>query len=118
MKIINNSEMKNILNRSDNSSKAVCDISVPYETDIEALEARLPALLEDIYHRHTDTMESAPQYLGVQALEASGILLRFLVNVSEKNIFSTARILNRDLLLGFRRMGVECPYPQLDVHTK
>ena len=118
VKIINNSEMKNILNRSDNSSKAVCDISVPYETDIEALEARLPALLEDIYHCHTDTMESAPQYLGVQALEASGILLRFLVNVSEKNIFSTARILNRDLLLGFRRMGVECPYPQLDVHTK
>ena len=118
VKIINNSEMKNILNRSDNSSKAVCDISVPYETDIESLEARLPALLEDIYHRHTDTMESAPQYLGVQALEASGILLRFLVNVSEKNIFSTARILNRDLLLGFRRMGVECPYPQLDVHTK
>ena len=118
VKIINNSEMKNILNRSDNSSKAVCDISVPYETDIEALEARLPALMEDIYRAHTDTMESAPQYLGVQALEASGILLRFLVNVSEKNIFSTARILNHDLLLGFRRMGVECPYPQLDVHTK
>ncbi len=30
VKIINNSEMKNILNRSDNSSKTVCDISIPY----------------------------------------------------------------------------------------
>lgn len=118
VKIINNSEMKNILNRSDNSSKAVCDISIPYETDIEALEARLPALLEEIYRNHTDTMEGVPVYLGVQALEASGILLRFLVNVSERNVYSTARTLNHDLLLGFRRLGVECPYPQLDVHSK
>ena len=117
-KIINNSEMKNILNRSDNSSKTVCDISIPYETDIEALEARLPALLEEIYRNHTDTMEGVPVYLGVQALEASGILLRFVVNVSERNVYSTARILNHDLLLGFRRLGVECPYPQLDVHSR
>ena len=118
VKIINNSEMKNILNRSDNSSKTVCDISIPYETDIETLETRLPALLEEIYRNHTDTMESAPVYLGVQALEVSGILLRFVVNVSERNVYSTARILNRDLLLGFRRLGVECPYPQLDVHNR
>ena len=118
VKIINNSEMKNILNRSDNSSKTVCDISIPYETDIETLETRLPALLEEIYRNHIDTMESAPVYLGVQALEASGILLRFVVNVSERNVYSTARILNRDLLLGFRRLGVECPYPQLDVHNR
>ena len=118
VKIINNSEMKNILNRSDNSSKTVCDISIPYETDIEALEKRLPALLEEIYRHHTDIMEAVPVYLGVQALESSGILLRFLVNVSEKNIYSTARVLNHDLLLGFRRMGVECPFPQLDVHSK
>ena len=118
VKIINNSEMKNILNRSDNSSKTVCDISIPYETDIETLETQLPALLEEIYRNHTDTMESAPVYLGVQALEASGILLRFVVNVSERNVYSTARILNRDLLLGFRRLGVECPYPQLDVHNR
>lgn len=118
VKIINNSEMKNILNRSDNSSKTVCDISIPYETDIEALEARLPTLLEEIYRNHTDTMEGVPVYLGVQALEASGILLRFVVNVSERNVYSTARILNHDLLLGFRRLGVECPYPQLDVHSR
>lgn len=42
MKIINNSEMKNILNRSDNNSWSVSDISIPYETDLEKLEAQLP----------------------------------------------------------------------------
>lgn len=118
VKIINNSEMKNILNRSDNYSKAVCDISIPYETDLEKLESELPKLLESIYKAHEDTMKKVPVYVGVQALQDSGILLRFVVEVSEKNIYSGMRILNHDLLLGFRKLGVECPFPQLDVHNK
>ncbi|MGN0375009.1 MAG: mechanosensitive ion channel family protein [Butyrivibrio sp.] len=118
VKIINNSEMKNILNRSDKCSRAVCDISIPYETDIEKLEEALPELLENIYNSHTDTMQNIPVYLGVQALEASGVLLRFIVEVSEKNIYSVTRTLNHDLLIGFRKLGVECPFPQLDVHSK
>ena len=118
VKIINNSEMKNILNRSDKYSRAVSDISIPYETDIEKLEKELPKLLEEIYNAHTDIMKKVPQYLGVQALEASGVLLRFVVEVSEKNIYSVTRTLNHDLLLGFRKLGVECPFPQLDVHSK
>ena len=118
VKIINNSEMKNILNRSDNSSKAVSEISIPYETDVEKLESEIPGLMEQIYNAHTDIMKSTPKYLGIQALEASGILLRFVVEVSEKNIYSVIRTLNHDLLLGFRKLGVECPFPQLDVHSK
>ncbi|MGN0370782.1 MAG: mechanosensitive ion channel family protein [Butyrivibrio sp.] len=118
VKIINNSEMKNILNRSDNLSRAVSEISIPYETDIEKLEAQIPKLMEDIYNAHTDTMKGAPEYLGIQALESSGILLRFVAEVSEKNIYSATRTLNHDLLLGFRKLGVECPFPQLDVHNK
>lgn len=118
VKIINNSEMKNILNRSDNYSKSVCDISIPYEIDIEKLEAQIPELMQTIYSAHTDTMKSAPVYIGIQSLQDSGILLRFVVEVSEKNVFSAVRVLNHDILLGFRKLGVECPYPQLDVHNK
>ena len=118
VKIINNSEMKNILNRSDNYSRAVSDISIPYETDLENFEKEIPKLLEEIYKAHEDVMKNVPQYLGVQALEASGVLLRFVVEVSEKNIFSATRTLNHDLLLGFKKLGVECPFPQMDVHSK
>lgn len=118
VKIINNSEMKNILNRSDNYSRAISDISIPYETDIESFEKEIPKLMEEIYNAHTDIMKNVPQYLGIQALEASGVLLRFVVEVSEKNIYSVTRTLNHDLLLGFKKLGVECPFPQLDVHSK
>ncbi len=118
IKIINNSEMKNILNRSDNLSRAISDIAIPYETDLEALEAKLPGLLQEIYERRSDVMSAAPRYLGVQQLADSSVILRFVVEVAEKDIYSGARLLNRDLWLGFRKLGVECPFPQVDVHNK
>lgn len=118
IKIINNSDMKNILNRSDNISRAVSDIAIPYETDLEALEAKLPRLMEDIFAKRQDVMLSAPRYLGVQQLAESSVILRFVVDVAEKDIYSGARTLNRDLWLGFRSLGVECPFPQVDVHSK
>jgi small conductance mechanosensitive channel len=118
IKIINNADMKNILNRSNNASLAVSNIDVPYETDLEALEKKLPGLMEQILEAHRDVMLSAPKYLGVQELGASGVTLRFIAEVPEDKIYSGARLLNRELLLGFRRLGVECPFPQLDVHQR
>ena len=118
VKIINNSEMKNILNRSDKASRAVCDIGIPYETDLEALEQALPALLEKIREKYPELMAQAPEYLGVQSLDSSAVVLRFTAAVAEENIYTTQRRLNRELLLGLRRLGVECPYPQMDIHTR
>lgn len=118
VKIINNSEMKNILNRSDHASRAVCDIDIPYETDLEALEERIPALLEEIYRQNAGILKSVPAYLGVEKLGASSVVLRFVAEVAEKDLFTAGRVLNRSLWLGLRRLGVECPFQQLDVHTK
>ena len=47
-KFVNNADMRNILNRSDHVSKSVCDISIPYTCDLEALEEKFPSLLEEI----------------------------------------------------------------------
>ena len=61
-------------------------------------------------------MEAVPEYVGVQSLGASEIVLRFVADVREADIYSGARVLNHDLLLAFRDVGVECPFPQMDVH--
>lgn len=116
VKIINNSAMKNILNRSDKLSRSVSDICIPYNTDLEKLESQLPKLMNDIYEQRSETFKTPPRYLGVQTLADSAVVLRFVADVDEKDIFSGTRILNHDLLLGFRKLGVECPFPQLDVH--
>ena len=117
VKIVNNSAMKNILNRSDNISRSVSTIAIPYSTDLELLESRIPALMDRIYQQRSDVFKAPPIYLGVDSLADSAVVLKFVVNVDEKDIYSGARKLNHDLLLGFRSLGVECPFPQLDIHT-
>ncbi len=118
VKIINNSDLKNILNRSDNSSRAVAVFPIPYETDLEALEQKIPALLDEIYAAHPDIMKAVPSYIGVDELADSSVNLKFVVEVAEQDIFSGARLLNHDLFLGMRKLGVEVPFPQLDLHQK
>lgn len=118
VKIINNSDMKNILNRSDNTSKAVADFPIPYETNLPELEAKIPMLLERIYQDNLDVMKAAPVYLGVQELADSAVVLRFVVEVGESDIYSGSRLLKHDLFVGFRKLGVECPFTQVDIHSK
>ena len=118
IKIINNSDMKNILNRSSIISKAASEIAIPYATDLEKLESEIPALMKEIYEKNSDVMKSEPVYLGVQSLAESSIVLKFVVDVSESDIYKGPRLLNHDLLLGFRKLGIECPFPQVDVHNK
>lgn len=118
VKIINNSDMKNILNRSDNSSKAITEFPIPYDTDVEALEEKIPELLKKIRAAHLDMMKSDPVYLGIDRLDDSSIVLKFYAEVAESDIFAGARVLNHDLLIGMRKLGVEVPFPQFDVHQK
>ena len=117
VKIVNNSAMKNILNRSDKPSRAASEIGVPYGTDFRKLESEIPGLMDRILEAHPDVFKKTPVYLGVNELADSAVVLKFVAEVDEANIFSGTRILNHDLLLGFKDLGVEVPFPQVDVHN-
>ena len=118
VKIINNSDMKNVLNRSNNSSTAVCDFPIPYETDLADLENKLPGMLQEIYESGAPLLKAAPVYLGVNELGDSAVVLRFVAEVREADVYAATRLLNRELFLRMRAIGVECPFTQVDVHTK
>lgn len=118
IKIINNSDVKNIVNRSNVSSVAICDISIPYELDLEEFEKKLAVILKDIEARHKDIFADGITYLGVESLADSAVVIRVKASVMEADIFSGRRLLNRELKIAFDREGISIPFPQLDVHTK
>lgn len=118
IKIINNSNMTNILNRSDKYSLTFCTVGIAYDTDLEALEEKLPQILEDIYENNREFFHAVPCYDGVEELADSAVVLRFSVEVEEENIYIGRRLLNREILLAVKKAGVEIPYPQLDIHRR
>lgn len=116
LKIVNNSDIRNLQNRSCNPSLAICDVDVSYSTDLAALEKMLPPELNRMYEENRDLYLSAPEYMGVEELGESGVHLKFKVLVNEDNVFVAKRRLNRDLRVLFAEKGVDIPFPQVVVH--
>ena len=116
MKVINNSGIKDVLNRSKAASKAVCDAPVAYSENLENAEKVLNAILDKIPEKYPEKFKKRPEYIGVQELDSSSVNLRVVAEVDEKDVFSAARILNREIKIGLDAAGVEIPFPQVVVH--
>ena len=72
--------------------------------------------LPDMYLARKDLYLGAPRYLGVHELGDSGVVLKFVADVKEEDIFAAQRALNRDIRVLFADKGVEIPFPQVVVH--
>ena len=101
--------------------RAACDKSGrnPEEVKLIAVSKTKPVtMLQEIYESGAQLLKGAPVYLGVNELGDSAVVLRFVAEVNEADIFSAARLLNRELFVRMRAIGVECPFTQVDVHSK
>jgi len=116
IKIINNSDLRNILNRSAAQSVAMTEVSVSYSEDLERVEKVLAELLTGIQAKYPEVFAAAPVYSGVQSLADSGVVLRITAVVREQDIYKAPRLINRELKIGFDRAGIEIPFPQVVVH--
>lgn len=118
IKIINNSNLKNIINRSNQKSTAVCDIGVAYETDLEEFDKLAIKIIDEITDRNPETFKSGIKYLGVQELGDFSITLRFVAEAEENKVFATRRLLNKELKTAFDRHNVSIPFPQIEVRGR
>ncbi|MBR6312467.1 MAG: mechanosensitive ion channel family protein [Oscillospiraceae bacterium] len=118
VKIINNSDIKNIINRSERSSVAVTTVGIHYNSDIDEVEKKLPDILAKIKARNGEVFIGDVSYLGVEELADSAVTLKFTAEVEEKNIFTGRRLLNREIKALFDEAGIEIAFPQVDVHVK
>ena len=117
LQVINNSDIRNIQNRSAVESLAVCDIGITYEADIREVEKLVLPELQKIYEENSDVFLAVPRYSGVQSLDASSVTLRFNVPVKEENYFTGTRRLNRAMKCLFDDKGIEIPFNQLVIHN-
>ena len=114
-KVVNNSDIRNFQNRSKALSLAVSEIGISYEEDIPRVEAILTEALPEIYERNQDVFADVPDYMGVEDLADSAVVLRFTVACREQNVFVARRRLNRELRLLFAKHSIGIPYPQITV---
>lgn len=115
VQIINNSDIRKLINRSNDSSVAVCDIAIPYQGYLRQAEEILEQTLPKLTETYPDLFRAAPAYQGVQELDVSNdaVLLRITAKVAEQDIYTGQRTLNRCLLLAFEDAGIPNPVAEL-----
>lgn len=116
LKIVNNSDIRNVQNRSRNSSVVVCDLCISYDADVREVEKVIFKTLPKIYEKHKDIFVTPPRYAGVESLGESSVVMRILADVEEKDFFIGYRTLNREMKIMCDENGIEIPFTQIVVH--
>ena len=115
VKIINNSEIKTIINQSKELSLAKCYVSTRYEDRIENIEAVIADNLDAIKERIPAIVEG-PYYKGVAELGESSVDLLFVAKCKEDDIYQVQRDLNREIKIMFDNNNIGIPFPQVVIH--
>ena len=97
--------MRDVINRSKERSRAVCDITVPAKLDLTVLEDNINSLLKRLENEENVFLES-PEYWGVESLKGQEMVLRIVAWVDEHNVYRAQRIINRAIKLKFQELNV------------
>jgi len=116
LKIINNSDIRNVINSSSNLSTAICEIGIEYDQDIPTVEKELEKFLPTLTKKYKDIIMDGPTYLGVQTLGDSSVNLRIVAKTLETERYNLQRILNREVKILFDAKGIGIPFPQIVMH--
>ncbi len=113
--LINNSDIKNVINTSSSLSLAICDIGIEYGADLEKIEEVILKNLENI-RNSIPNIKEGPFYYGIEQLADSAVVCRIVAKTEEHNRHNVRRALNREVKLMFDKNGINVPFPQLTVH--
>ncbi len=119
LKIVNNSQVKNVINASINTSTAVTEVGVSYETDLEKLEDLIAKVfIPNFTKKYQAVLEGEVSYGGVTALADSSVNLRFAAKVNELNRPKVIRLLNREFKIFCDNNKIDIPFPQVTINYK
>ena len=113
IKIINNSDIRGVLNQTVNPSTAKSLIDIEYGDSLERVEEIIKTKLPEI---KIDGMIEGISYDGVASRGASGVTLQFTAKCYEGDIFVVQREMNKRLKVMFDENGIGIPFPQIVVH--
>ena len=115
---IPNGEITRVSNLTKTWSRAVIDVGVAYNEDVDTVIASLRRLgaefLED--PQWSPLLVDAPEVLGVENLGDSAVVVRVVAKTLPLKQWDVARELRRRIKNRFDEEGIEIPYPHMKVY--
>ena len=115
--IIPNGNIQKVINHSISNGKAIVDVSVAYEADLEQVIKTLEKIAKEAFKKYDDII-AEPVVLGVQELGTSGVVVRMTAEVQPLQQWKIQRELRKMIKLTFDKEGIEIPFPRMVVYQK
>jgi small-conductance mechanosensitive channel len=118
--MIPNGEITTVSNMTRTWSRAVVDVGVAYDTDLD--------LAIGVFQEEAETMaadpawkgrfDGAPEVLGIEGLDDSAITVRTLLKTRPGQQWSVQREFHRRIKGRLDKEGIEIPFPQRTLHVR
>lgn len=111
-------EIKKVSNLSKNFSRVNLNIGISYDSDLEKVIALINEIGAEMAKDELwkDTIIKAPQFLRVNDLGESSIIIKILGETTPLHQWEVTGELRKRILITFRQKGIEIPFPQTVVH--
>ena len=115
-----NGEIRRIGNKSQQWARAVLDVEVAYDTNINHAAAVIKEVADTVWHDQLDnaTILEEPEIWGVEAFGASSIAIRLVLKVEPGEQWATSREVRKRLKAAFDAEGIEIPFPVSYTHLR
>ena len=112
-----NGEIRRIGNMSQQWSRALLDVPVPYAADLTEVSDLIQRVADDMAADQDweDRILGRPEVWGPERFDADSVAIRMVVTTVPLQQWAVARELRRRLKEGFVEAGVEIPFPQRTV---
>ncbi len=115
-----NGVIKRVGNRTQGWARAVLEIDVAYDTDIERAMDVIKGVADELWAEHIDEMTilEEPTMSGVQNLGADGVTIRLVVKTEPSEQWGTSRELRKRIKKALDEAGIEIPFPQRTIWVR
>lgn len=112
-----NGEIHRVANKSQEWARAVLDVDVAYDTDLEHAISVIKKVADRVWEQALPeaTILEEPEIWGVENFGPDSVSIRLVVKVEPAEQFTAARVLRRKIKDAFDTEGIEIPFPQRTV---
>jgi small conductance mechanosensitive channel len=106
-----NGDIRRVGNKSQHWSRALLDIEVAYDTDIDHASTVIKRVADGLWHEREDILEE-PQVWGVERLGINSVVIRLVVKTRPAGQYDVSRKLRQRLKEAFDDERIEIPFAQ------
>lgn len=110
--IIPNGMISDVINYSVNNSKALIDIDLGINADIDKVEQLIKNYLEDLPNKHEELV-SVPTYSGVQKLTGTDMTVRIIAETKPMQHGKIASVIRKDVRNILKKNGIPMAYSKM-----